>query len=46
MATAGGDTRHGATLWLESLIKPLFGGKPDVGLVDNAKTSFRLVRTA
>jgi hypothetical protein len=22
------------------LIKPLFGGKPDVGLIDNAKTGF------
>ncbi|NYT32944.1 MULTISPECIES: glutathione S-transferase family protein [Rhizobium] len=35
-------TRHGATLWFETLIKPLFGGEPDVAVIDDAKTSFRL----
>ncbi|MBX4976136.1 glutathione S-transferase family protein [Rhizobium lentis] len=34
-------TLHGATLWFEILIKPLFGGKPDNAVIEDAKTSFR-----
>jgi glutathione S-transferase len=38
---AGHFTRHGAALWFEQLIKPLFGGRPDKAAIDEATNSFR-----
>lgn len=35
-------TRHGATLWFEYLIKPLWGEDPDIAVIEDAKTNFRL----
>ena len=39
---AGHFTHHGATLWFEREIKPLFGGVADENVIEEAETSLKL----